>query len=116
MIKFCEFKGEIVACDENTIQMYSLQPVYECMEEEYENAGSVYHIENGQVILGISDEEVLEELRDRREFECFPIINRGQLWYNTLTTEQIEELNDWYQAWLDVTETKIVPEKPSWLK
>lgn len=58
----------------------------------------------------------ISELRIRREEECFPIINRGQLWYNTLTTEQVQELNQWYMAWLDITETKIIPTKPSWLK
>ena len=50
-----------------------------------------------------------------REIECFPIINRGTLWYSKLTVEQMSELDNWYQAWLDVTETKEIPEKPSWL-
>lgn len=54
-------------------------------------------------------------LRHRRQLECFPYINRGELWYNHLSTEQTEELNTWYQAWLDVTETKVVPDKPAWL-
>lgn len=55
-------------------------------------------------------------LRQRREEECFSVINRGSLWYDTLTDSQKEELKVWYKAWLDVTETKIVPEKPVWLK
>lgn len=59
---------------------------------------------------------VLEELRQQREVECFSIINRGALWYNTLTEEQLVELQDWYKAWLDVTETRVMPEKPSWIK
>ena len=63
-----------------------------------------------------TEEEILNELRARREVECFPIINRGQLWYYTLTPPQIEELDDWYEDWLDITKTKIVPEKPNWLK
>ena len=58
----------------------------------------------------------IEELRKQREQECFSIINRGQLWYSTLTTEQYRELQTWYQAWLDVTETLVVPEKPGWLE
>lgn len=58
----------------------------------------------------------LDSLRKQREAECFPIINRGQLWYDTLTTEQRTELQLFYRAWLDVTETKIIPTKPSWLK
>lgn len=58
----------------------------------------------------------LYELRSRRESECFPIINRGQLWYDTLNEEQQLDLKKWYQLWLDVTQTKQIPEKPSWLK
>ena len=57
-----------------------------------------------------------EQLRDKRETECFSIINRGALWYNTLTEEQLVELQDWYKAWLDVTETRVVPEKLEWIK
>lgn len=58
----------------------------------------------------------LDKLRQQREVECFPIINRGQLWYDTLTSEQRTDLQSFYRAWLDVTETKVVPTKPSWLK
>lgn len=74
----------------------------------------------------LTEEQILDTLRARREEECFSYVNRGALWYNTLTTEQQQELNTWYQAWLDVPqvylETKpsdietIIPEKPSWLK
>lgn len=66
----------------------------------------------------------LSNLRQRREEECFVYINRGELWYNRLTEEQKQELQTWYQAWLDVTkETNknedgkyIIPTKPTWLK
>jgi len=61
-------------------------------------------------------EEQLEDLRSRREVECFRIINRGQLWYSTLTEQQKYELNYWYQAWLNVTVTKAIPAKPYWIK
>ena len=61
-------------------------------------------------------ERQISRLRKQREQECFPIINRGQLWYSTLTAEQYRELQVWYQAWLDVTETLVVPEKPWWLE
>ena len=63
----------------------------------------------------LSDEQILMNLRNQREVECFHIINRGKLWYDNLTTEQIAELNKWYNAWLDVTETKVIPNKPNWL-
>lgn len=61
-------------------------------------------------------EEQKEYLRELREIECFSIINRGKLWYNNLTEEQIEELNEWYSAWLEVTETLVEPTKPEWIK
>ena len=54
-------------------------------------------------------------LRSQRETECFPIINRGQLWYDTLNEEQKTELKEWYIAWLDVTDTLVVPNKPNWI-
>lgn len=72
--------------------------------------------EDIQVYVPYTEEEIIEQLRYRREEECFSIINRGQLWYNNLTAEQFSELQVWYKAWLDVTETKIIPEKPTWLK
>ena len=66
-------------------------------------------------INNINHEIELNELRGRREIECFSITDRGELWYSHLTQEQLTELNSWYEAWLNVTETKIIPEKPSWL-
>lgn len=65
-----------------------------------------------------SDKESTElnELRILREKECFPLINRGALWYARLTDEQMGELDLWYQKWLDVTKTKEIPIKPIWLK
>ena len=61
------------------------------------------------------EKQYIDFLRHIRENECFSIINRGKLWYDKLTEEQHEELDIWYHEWLDVTETKIIPEKPIWL-
>ena len=61
------------------------------------------------------NEKQKQILRQRRKDECFTIINRGVLWYNCLTIEQKAELNGWYHAWLNVTETGVIPAKPSWL-
>lgn len=69
-------------------------------------------------------EQVLNDLRYMREDYCFPVINRGVLWYNTLTEEQRLELDKWYKAWLDVTDRyvegidieTIIPTRPTWLK
>lgn len=54
-------------------------------------------------------------LRQMREQECYPYINRGELWYSKLTEEQKIELDNWYNAWLDVTDTLVIPTKPLWL-
>lgn len=50
-----------------------------------------------------------------RQKYCFPIINRGKLWYDRLQPAQISELNDWYEAWLDITESNQMPVEPAWL-
>lgn len=54
----------------------------------------------------------LDQLRARRNKECFTIINRGTLWYDLLTDSQKADLNVWYIEWLNVTETKQVPDVP----
>lgn len=63
----------------------------------------------------IAEENELERLRILREKECFSVINRGQAWYNSLSSEQSAELQKWYEAWLKVTETREIPEKPDWI-
>ncbi len=73
---------------------------------------------NGKIKLNKSkynEDMLLLKLRSQREIECFNIVNRGEVWYNTLSQEQKEELQTWYQAWLNVTDTKRIPAKPSWL-
>ena len=82
--------------------------------EAYKYNGEKLERDEEQLVIVI-DKNEKEILRIRRLRECFPIINRGDMWYATLSEEQKEELRLWYQAWLDVTETKIVPEMPAWL-
>ena len=74
-----------------------------------------YEYEDIQIYKPYTEEEYINNLRAKRETECFPIINRGQLWYNALNEEQKAELKEWYIAWLDVTDTLEVPTTPSWL-
>ena len=58
-----------------------------------------------------------DSLRERRQSECFNIVdNRSQLWWNRLTEIQREEIEMWYEAWLNVTETRVIPKKPLWLE
>lgn len=63
-------------------------------------------------IVKDSDVTYYKQLREK---ECFPIVNRGKLWYDTLSIEQKIELKKWYFDWLDVTETKNIPVRPAWL-
>lgn len=55
-------------------------------------------------------------IRWQRDNECFPIVNRGQLWYDGLTSDEYDELQEWYLDWLDAPMTGVIPEMPAWLK
>lgn len=81
----------------------------------------VFKLADGKLAL---DEEKLKAdhaqqeqktLRERRESECFSVINRGWIWYSCLTLSQWRELRAWYLAWLNVTKTLTVPERPAWV-
>lgn len=107
---------------------YMVLPIVDGMievEEEILNMISnkekyCFDVENNRVIDYDNTEDLriakLEELRARREYECFSIVNRGEIWYKRLTEEQKLELDQWYQKWLDVTITLEEPTKPEWLK
>mgnify|MGYP003391155391 CR=1 FL=1 len=77
--------------------------------------------QDGQVVCDeelqheVQLEQIRKKLRRQRKQVCFPIVNRGMCWYNDLSDQQKEELQNWYHAWLDVTETLEAPPTPSWL-
>ena len=80
-----------------------------------------YRYEDGELV---EDPEAMKELRvfhqkesirRQREDLCFPYINRGNLWYQRLSRERLEQLKQWYEAWLDAPETMTIPETPEWL-
>lgn len=89
--------------------------------EDYLKNYRAYKFVNGKLIKDLERldfllaEDKKNLLRRQRQLECFSIINRGALWYDTLTSSQKEELNIWYHQWLNVTDTLVVPEYPSWL-
>ena len=58
----------------------------------------------------------LEQLREMRAIECFPVVNRGKPWYDRLTPQQQSELDSWYQSWLDVTISHDIPQMPAWIR
>lgn len=62
------------------------------------------------------DEINKQNIRTQRAELCFPIVNRGMLWYERLTSEQYTDLALWYQAWLDAPATGVMPETPIWIK
>lgn len=111
---------DIQYCDE-LIYKYENEFI-DMTNEQYEfKPNRASFIEKEGVILLDFDESVLNEydkveLRAKRNIECFPIINRGKLWYDKLTQEQLEELDKWYSDWLNVTETLEEPVKPEWIK
>ena len=89
---------------------------------DFENNYRSYYLSKDNVLVKnedkqneIEEQRELSVLRSQREKVCFPYINRGYLWYSKLSDEQKDELDIWYQAWLDVTNTKIAPEIPEWL-
>ena len=89
--------------------------------EHFEANFQAYQLKDGALAFDEKQNQLNErkalcdELRQRRETECFSYINRGRLWYDRLTDAQAAELAAWYEAWLHVTETLTVPTKPSWL-
>lgn len=89
--------------------------------EDYLENFRAYKIIDGKLVKDLErlDFLLIENkknlLRHQRQLECFSIINRGALWYDTLTVSQREELDIWYHQWLDVTDTLVVPECPEWL-
>lgn len=90
--------------------------------EHFECNYRAYRVREGKLIYDEEQATVLQneaenaQLRIERDSECFSVINRGWLWYDTLTEKQTKELRKWYKDWLDVTETKKKPDRPSWLK
>ena len=90
--------------------------------DDFENNYHSYYLSKDNVLVKsddrqkeIENERELNSLRSQREKACFPYINRGYLWYSKLTKKQKTELDSWYQAWLNVTETKVIPDAPEWL-
>lgn len=86
-------------------------PTTENLEERI-NANKEAWLER---VVANSLEAEKNDIRERRNTECFPIINRGKFWYDGLTEEKKAELLRWYHDWLDAPETLSVPTRPEWL-
>lgn len=119
IFKIDNYSEAVKYADENNYRIVELKPDI--------NGDRQFQI---QKVPELTFDEKLDLLRDMREVDCFPIINRGVLWYNTLTEEQRLELDKWYKEWLNITDTyknayeqnmevdieTVIPNKPTWLK
>lgn len=102
-----------------TIQVYQngskdVKKVIDSPEVKAKDAWDEY--EECAYIIPLTDEEKKARLRAERETKCFSILDRSKFWYDTLTAEETKELKEWYEKWLNVTETMVEPETPKWLK
>ena len=64
----------------------------------------------------LQNESQKNEIREERMRKCFPIVNRGQFWYDTLTQSEKNEIREWYQQWLDAPETGVIPDDLDFIK
>lgn len=105
---YCEGDFETVSDDFLTEHFLTHRKCY-----RYKDGKLEYDESHEQSVI---EEEKKNHIRLLREQECFPFINRGWLWYQELSASNLLELTKWYKAWLDATETYIIPDKPKWLK
>ena len=61
-------------------------------------------------------EIALWKLREMRGKECFALVDgKSPLFWKRYNEEQEAQLDIWHQAWLDVTKTGVIPQKPDFL-
>lgn len=105
---------EIKAVEEKSHLVKYQPPLYTKVIDREAVEGVPAYDEEEEVLIYHEDTEE-EKIRLRRAYECFPVINRGKFFYESLTPEETDELRRWYYAWLDAPDTKEIPEKPQWL-
>lgn len=82
----------------------------------YQTVGII--IKEGKLIVDTIPRSIEEQkniIRRLRGNRVFPIINRSAFWFNSLTEEQKQDIQNWYQEWLDAPENLVIPERPAWL-
>ena len=80
---------------------------------KYDGEKLVYDIEQAKVLQA---ERNKDKIRFERQRVCFPVVNRGQFWYDTLTQSEKNEIREWYQQWLDAPETGVIPDDLDFIK
>lgn len=82
----------------------------------YQTVGIVIKDNKLQVdTISRSIDEQKNILRRLRKNRVFPIINRSQMWFNSLNEQQKQDIQTWYQEWLDAPNTLVIPKRPNWL-
>lgn len=75
-----------------------------------------YIVDNGVILVNpdYADTRAADEIRSRREKECFKVCDRA-VWFFMLSDEEKRSVIEWRQAWLDAPETLTVPDVPEFL-
>jgi len=67
-------------------------------------------------------EKYINDLRKLRAIQCFSVVDRSKIWWDTLSEEQVSEIEDWYNEWLDIPNQQLqsverlpLPIKPNFL-
>jgi hypothetical protein len=62
------------------------------------------------------------DLRKLRIAECFSVVDRSKIWWDTLSEQQVNEIKDWYNEWLNIPNEQLsslerlpLPIRPSFL-
>lgn len=87
------------------------------LPEDFDMNFSHYYMVNGSLVKNENyiSEADRDEIRYRRDSECFAIVDRP-LWLQSLSQSQMDEIIEWRKAWLDAPNTAVIPEKPEWIK
>lgn len=115
--------GGVIALGDTPISMEGFQTVSVDIEDMDFDKIAGYTYTEGTLVFSedkwreAQKQAELDTLRSRRDMECFSIVNRGSSWYDMYvnTDERKAEFEQWYQAWLDVTKTLVIPDKPDWV-
>ena len=82
----------------------------EATDEEIEQ------IKTKEMPIELSESELNKSnLRQRREVECFAVLQRSEFFFCEATGQDKLELKAWYTAWLNVTTTLVVPVVPQYI-
>ena len=104
--------GESSACDIEVHEPEGFSPD-NFKAWKYDGDKLVY---DGERAKALEIERNKDEIRFERQRVCFPVVNRGQFWYDTLTQNEKDEIREWYQKWLDAPETGIIPDDLDFIK